>query len=134
MYDFNLNRNKPLAEEAERAADTIYSAGIMFVNGKIGPGGNNVMADSAATAFTEQDIDTLFDSGNDREALCAGIILMRRVFAEASKKQDAGSREYWERAVQGEILEGIYETAQALKAAGWRPKSEPHRISGPRPV
>lgn len=126
-YDFVLKRDKSLAEEAERAVDRIYTAGLMFRNGRVGPGGNNVMAASAAKAFTDKDLVELHRCGEPRPALCAEIIAMRKHFDSLAADNSGKGQE---------ILEKIYEKAQDLKAKGWTPSSEPHRVNqfaAPRP-
>jgi hypothetical protein len=133
MYGFSIDRAKPLETEAERAAGRIYGAGLTIADGAIIPGGNNVMADAAAKAFTAEEIDRLH-AGAARAVLCADIIMLRQAFAEISARQEARVSPEWEGAAQKQLLEKIYDAAQRLKAHGWQPESEPHRMRGPRPV
>lgn len=126
-YAFSVDRSKDLAAEAERAVNRIYGAGLMFRGGRLGAGGNNVMADSAAEAFTAGDLLQLKAAGAPRQTLCAEIIALRQQYAAGN---DNGE--------QVKLLDAIYEKAQALKSKGWRPESEPHRVgaagfAGPRP-
>lgn len=126
-YDFTVNRSKDLASEAERAVNRIYSAGLMFRGGQLGAGGNNVMADRAAEAFTAGDLLQLKAAGEPRQALCAEIIALRQQFATSNDNKE-----------QDKLLHAIYNKAQTLKTKGWQPESEPHRIgtygfAGPRP-
>lgn len=123
-YNFTLNRKEDLAAEAERAVDTIYGAGLMFRQGQLSPGGNNVMADSAASAFSGSDLQAL-RAGDKRAALCADIIEMRQSYsASASAAGKAGPQGR----LQGVFLQAIYDSAQELKDAGWKPRSEPVRV------
>lgn len=115
VYSFEVDRNQPLSSEAERAVNRIYGAGLMFRNGAIGPGGNNVMADSAARAFTAADLVNLNMAGG-RDAKFAEVISLRQSYADQSNDVK---------------LTAIFDAVQALKADGWQPESEPVRIAGP---
>lgn len=128
-YAFNINRAQELAVEAGRAVDRIYGAGLMFRQGKLGPGGNNVMANSAAEAFSAGDLLQLKAAGDPRLTLYAEIIALRQQYAAGN------DYDYKE---QGQLLTQIYEKAQLLKVKGWKPESEPPRIgmvpfAAPRP-
>jgi hypothetical protein len=138
MFGFTVDRTKPLASEAFRAVSRIYGAGIMIWDGKVGPGGNNVMADAAAEAFTSADVVALHGSDDPRLKLAAEIISLRQDFAALSAAcQQPGSTTAQRLATakeQGTLLEKIYDKAQKMEAEGWQPEMKPHRISGPRPV
>jgi hypothetical protein len=127
-YDFQRKQDETLAAKAERAVNTIYSAGLMFRGGALGPGGNCVMAGNAAKAFSADELATLRGNGTPQGELLAGII-------EAYQEYDA--LDYRTSGIKGDtLLHKTYDLAQALKVKGWTPQSEPHRISfmtGPRP-
>jgi hypothetical protein len=129
-YNFTVDRNKSLADEAERAVNRIYTAGLMFRGGKLSAGGNNVMADSAAEAFSAGELLQLKGAGEPRQTLCAEIIGLRQDFAALGNNADGVQ--------QDKLLQQIYGKAQELKAKGWTPSSEPHRVgmtgfAAPRP-
>jgi hypothetical protein len=141
MYGFTVDRNKTLASEAFRAVSRIYGAGIMIWDGKIGPGGNNVMADAAAEAFTSVDIVTLHQSGDPLQELASEIISLRQEFAALSVAREQRRGQPYnadlvagEGKAQGTLLQQIYDKAQTMEAKGWKPDMKPHRMSGPRPV
>jgi hypothetical protein len=138
MYGFKKSDDKnKLASDAFEAASRIYGAGIMVWNGRVGPGGNNVMADCAANAFNADDLVTL-SKGTAKEALAAEIIQLRQSFAVLSKVMDARTQTAEERAEsgreQGVLLEKIYDRAQNLEKMGWAPSMKPAVRSGYRPV
>ena len=138
MYGFQKSDDKnKLASDAFEAASRIYGAGIMIWDKRIIPGGNNVMADKAANAFTADDLAALA-KGTAQEALAAEIITLRQSFAVLSKQMDGGKQTTEERAEsgkeQGLLLEKIYDRAQALETAGWVPSMKPTVRGGYRPV
>lgn len=117
-YDFQIDRSKPLAAEAERAANRIYGAGLMFRGAVLGAGGNNVMADSAAKAFSLTDLSKLHSEGGQSQRLAA-IIETRQAYAALAEKNT----------VEGDsMLHKIYAVAQDAKKNGWTPADEPARV------
>lgn len=138
MYGFKKSDDKnKLASDAFEAVSRIYGAGTMVWNGVIMPGGNNVMADSAANAFNQDDLVALA-KGTPQESLASEIITLRQSFAALSKKMDGGTQTVEERAEsnreQGLLLDKIYARAQALEKAGWVPSMKPTVRNGYRPV
>lgn len=118
VFGFVIDRNRPLVQEAERAVERIYTAGIMIRDGRIGPGGNNVMADNAANAFSAADLKAL-KAGSDRAQGFAAVIALRQAYAAAPAQN---------------LLEAIVTTANALKEGQWRPEAEPVRLQHGRPM
>lgn len=121
-YDFSLNDYDTLDIAADEAASRIYSAGLMFRNDQIGPGGNNVMADAAASAFNRTALQTLLHNPRPRPRLCGVIIALRQEYMAAA-----------DGAVGNCALQDIYQTARDLKTTGWQPVAEPLRLNHPAP-
>lgn len=141
-YGFTVDRTKSLASEAFRAVSRIYGAGIMLHEGRVVPGGNNVMADAAAQAFESKDIVALHASADPQQKLAAEIISLRQEFADLSAAREARRGQPVSSAVvqgqaqqQSELLQKIYNKAQDLEKLGWQPDMKPHTLpNGPRPV
>ncbi|WP_435640425.1 hypothetical protein [Micavibrio aeruginosavorus] len=119
MYGFKKASYKDLHAAAAEASQRIYSAGISIWNGKICPGGNNVMANAAAEAFDDADLHTLDRSASPLDQTLSQMIRLRQDFMRASSD---------------DILVEIYSLAQTAKALGWKTLSEPYSRNGPRPV
>lgn len=128
-YDFQHKPSETLAEKAERAVKTVYTAGLMFRCGALSAGGNNVMAASAANAVNAGELDALRQSGDARQALLADVL-------EARQQFDA--LDYRTEGQKGTVLlQKIYDTVQELKKTGFQPGGEPFRVGystpAPRP-
>ena len=124
-YGFSIKNYPTLEAAADDAVKRIYTAGIMFHDGAIIPGGNNVMAGNAARAFAPDDLTQLKSSGSPRLQAFAEIIELRQKFETIASGYSDEARA---------ILADIYARAGTLNQGGWNPGTEPHRIRGPRPV
>jgi hypothetical protein len=122
IYSFDKDGYSTLSEAVMAAADRIYTAGIMFRNDQIGPGGNNVMADSAANAFKYWHLVDAYKEHDEVVSKGADIIILRQAFQSA--QGDDKNRK----------LQQIFDKVQELKALGWEPTREPVRLNGPAPV
>jgi len=125
MYDFSMTSYDTVEQAAEAAVNRIYSAGIMVWDNQVVPGGNNVMAGSAAKAFNAATLDTLKQSPAPYVPDFAAVIALRQQFEDVGNGYGRDGRA---------LLQQIYDKVQQLKTAGWQPQGEPHRRTGPRPV
>ena len=113
MYGFSTDSYPSLEAASQDAARRIYSSGLMFKNGQISSGGNNILADFAALAFSDDQIHALKSSNNETSRDCAEIICFRLEYIDSEETQ---------------ILQKIYNKVQAMKAKGWNPGPEPHQL------
>lgn len=118
MYGFRKEHYPSLQQAAIEAVGRIYSAGLMFRNGKLGAGGNNVMADMAAQAFNVADLAMLASSNNTLENNLASVIAMRRDYRDQC---DLGV----DYATTDAILQKIYDEVQVIKSYGLIQFQEP---------
>ncbi len=127
-YDFSISGFKTLEEAAEEAVKRIVFGGLMFRNGQLGPGGNNVLADNAANAFSDAEIHKLKQTGDMQNVLFADIIILRKAFA-AEKESDS--------ALSCSALNQIYDKyCKLVEKAGWAPGQTITRLrlwGAPRP-
>jgi len=121
-YDFQKKSSEKLAEKAVK---TVYTAGLMFRSNQLSPGGNNVMADSAAKAFDATELAALRQSGDAAQALMADVLETRQQYAALDYRTEGKAGAV--------LLQKIYDTVQDLKKAGYNPGGEPFRVglSGP---
>jgi hypothetical protein len=128
-YDFQNKASETLAEKAERAVKTVYTAGLMFRCGQLSPGGNNVMAASAANAVNAAELAALRQSGDQRQSLLADVLETRQQYDALDYRTEGKAGAV--------LLQKIYDTVQELKKTGYNPGGEPHRVgystSAPRP-
>jgi hypothetical protein len=125
MYGFNKDNYESLEAAAEAAVNRIYTPGMMIHNGRVIPGGNNVMADFAAEAFNENDLATL-EAGSHKSQQFAEIIRLRQEIM----RQD---NYYTETSLA--LFRHTYGRIQLLKEQdNWKPREEIHSMHGPRPV
>ena len=125
-YDFQQKSSETLPEKAERAVKTVYLAGLMFRCGQLSPGGNNVMAASAAKAVNAAELATLRQSGDARQALLADVLEARQQYDALDYRTDGKAG--------GLLLQKIYDTVQELKKTGFQTGGEPHRVSYTAPT
>ena len=120
MYGFSVDSYPSLERAAQEAVRRIYSAGLMFRNGELGPGGNNVLADFAALAFSKEQLRNLKNNNLSNNQVLAEIIALRQEYAENDQRTD--------------LLHKIYQNVQSLKSSGWSPGAEPVKLNGFTPV
>lgn len=94
MYGFNKQSYPSLSAAAHAAVRRIYEAGLMIRDGRLGPGGNNVMADNAARPFTPEDLKTLLSSDDRLDHGLAQVIALRQDYMQG--KGDSCLREIYE--------------------------------------
>ncbi len=110
MYGFRKESYSSLQDAAIEAVQRIYGAGLMFRQGRLSAGGNNVMADNAAQAFSRDDLTYLAQSATPLNNALAHIISLRQDYANGSGD---------------EKLQQIYDAAQIMKAHGFKMRDEP---------
>lgn len=119
MYGFRKEHYPSLQQAAIEAVGRIYTAGLMFRQGKLGAGGNNVMADKAAQAFNVADLAMLASSTNVLDNNLAKVITLRRQYRDQS---DMGV----DYATTNAILQKIYDEVQVIKSYGLIQFKEPY--------
>lgn len=110
MYGFRKEAYPSLKQAATEAVQRIYWAGLMFRQGKLSPGGNNVMADNAANGFNADDLDKMSQSIDPQDNAMAEMIRLRQDYARTSDDSK---------------LQQIYDAAQVLKGHGFTMRDEP---------
>jgi len=113
MYGFKKESYPSLQAAARAAVRRIYEAGLMVRDGRLGPGGNNVMADCAARPFTPEDLKTLLSSEDRLDHGLAQVIALRQDYMQG--KGDSCLREIYE--VVRDLAPLGFET-RALTAVG----------------
>lgn len=118
MYGFRKDSYPTLKDAAAEAVQRIYGAGLMFRDGKLMAGGNNMMANKAAEAFGSFDLAALKHSTNPIENAFAQIIRLRQDYMNGKGGNPDQS------------LQQIYDAAQVLKSHGFKMRDEPHALGG----
>jgi hypothetical protein len=108
MYGFQKASYPSLKEAALDAARRIYEAGLMFREGKLAPGGNNVMADNAARPFTPEDLQALLASEDRLDHGLAQVISLRQDYMKGKGES---------------CLKEIYEVVRDLAPLGFKPRA-----------
>ena len=100
------------------AATVIWAAGTMTRDGQVGPGGNNVMAASAADAFTSTELKELRSSSDRLAQGFANIISLRQRFNRLDDQS-------WGNEKAEGFARRIDTQALALETLGWKPSDRP---------
>ncbi|MGZ9109476.1 MAG: hypothetical protein ACXW4B_11735 [Micavibrio sp.] len=108
MYGFQKSSYPSLKDAALDAVRRIYEAGLMFREGKLAPGGNNVMADNAARPFTPEDLQTLLASEDRLDHGLAQVISLRQDYMKGKGES---------------CLKEIYEVVRDLAPLGFTPRA-----------
>lgn len=119
MYGFSKGNHKTLPEAAAEAVQRIYESGLSFRGGRLSPGHNNVRADAAAKAFTQQDLQQLGRSPSALERAYAQMIQLRQNYAQLTQVDDPQ---------EAGLLQDMYDVAEYMQRHGWKPRSEMVRL------